>query len=472
MKHLISCFLVITLLGCGNFLDEMSNDLLRPSKVDHYASLMLNECTLNAPYFNGVHHMTDDVTEDALAKTETKSNLQMIYTWRREIELNENGERRSVNEAWASFYRIIAILNDILLEINDDAGTPEEIACIKGEAHFLRAHAYFHLVNLYALPYDPATAQKALGVPLRLDHAVEVTYDRADLAACYDQIEKDLAAGCEEFKKTSIVKTKWHPNLAACELLWSRVKLYRRQWQEAISHAGEVIQRVALTKLSPSTPFVTASNPEIIYSFMYWKGNLAISKTETSGYALSPELLTCYDGLNDLRYEACFSVKGGAQKTVIYSTKMEDSYSQLGAFNLRGAEAYLNRAEAYVMLDNISAAQADLKALIAKRYRRPDEVILPDTPEELLKFIQDERRREFAWEDHHRWYDLRRMSERPEIRHVFTYVNNDGMRSGRVAYRLLKNDANYVLPIPMAERDNNPLIINNDRLEKIAEPVN
>lgn len=472
MKYLIYSFLIFSLLGCKNFLDEVSSDLLRPTKVNHYASLMLNECTLEAPYFEGVHHMTDDITEDALAKTKNKEGLQTIYTWRREIEIDENGERQSVNEAWADFYRVIAILNDILLEIRDDAGTPEEIAYIKGEAYFLRAHAYFHLVNLYALPYVPETAKGQLGVPLRLDHAVEVTYDRADLESCYDQIEKDLLNGCAELKKTNLVKSVWHPNLAACELLLSRVKLFRHQWEDAINYASQVIEEIPLTKLSNKEPFVKASNPEIIYSFMYEKGELSIRDMEATGYGMSADLLACYDPANDIRYTACFKLQGGAQKTVIYSTKMEETYSELGAFNLRGAEAYLNRAEAYVMINDLDAAKSDLKALIAKRYYKPELVVLPDTQDELLEFIFNERRREFAWEDHYRWYDLRRMAKRPEIKHIFTYVNDEGFRSGQVAYRLLKNDANYVLPIPLTERDNNPLIINNDRLEKIAEYVN
>ncbi len=472
MKYLIYSFLFLSLCGCKNFLDEVSNDLLRPTKVDHYASLMLNECTLKAPYFEGVHHMTDDVTEDAWARTNNKETFETIYTWRREIEIDRNGERQLVNESWADFYRVIAIINDILLEIKDGAGTPEEIAYVKGEAYFLRAHAYFNLVNLYALPYVPGEAKGQLGVPLRLDHAVEVTYDRNDLETCYNQIEKDLMAACEEFKKTDIVKSVWHPNLAACELLLSRTELFRHNWENVINYASQVINKISLTKLSGKEPFVKVGNSEIIYSFMFEKGSLSMQTMEWLGYGMSANLLSCYDPENDIRYSACFKLNGGAQKTVIYSTKMEESYSELGAFNLRGAEAYLNRAEAYVMINNLDAAKADLKALIAKRYYKPDLVVLPNTQEELLDFIFNERRREFAWEDHYRWYDLRRMPNRPEIKHILTYVSDEGIRSGQVAYRLLKNDANYVLPIPLTERDNNPLIINNNRLEKIAEHVN
>ena len=98
---------------------------------------------------------------------------------------------------------------------------------------------------------------------------------------------------------------------------------------------------------------------------------------------------------------------------------------------------------------------------------------IPSEPQELLQFIYDERRREFCFEEHFRWYDLRRMGEeyRPEIRHVFTYVDENYNQEGQEAYRFLKDDPNYVLPIPLAERDNNPLIINNDRMAKLPEAV-
>ena len=37
MKYLVFCFLVVLVSGCSHFLDEVSNDLIRPTKVEHYA---------------------------------------------------------------------------------------------------------------------------------------------------------------------------------------------------------------------------------------------------------------------------------------------------------------------------------------------------------------------------------------------------------------------------------------------------
>lgn len=61
----------------------------------------------------------------------------------------------------------------------------------------------------------------------------------------------------------------------------------------------------------------------------------------------------------------------------------------------------------------------------------------------------------------------RRMENRPEIQHEFTLIENNGTRLGKEVYTLLSNDLNYTLPIPIQERNNNPLIRNNERYEKI-----
>lgn len=472
MKRLIICILLGSLLGCKGFLDEIDQDLLRPETTEHYASLLLNECTVNAPYFSGVHHMTDDVSENSLTQTSRKAGYETIYCWRREIEITDQGGRLRTNETWADLYRCIAILNDVLLEIDKAEGTQEEIDYVKGEAYFLRGLAYFNLVNLYAEPYQPGKENVQLGVPLRLDHGVKQFYNRNTLSECYQQIEEDVLNGKHFLEKSGLVKTLWHPRAEACDLLMSRIKLYQQKWEETVDYAGKVIEKVPLTKLTDQAPFVTAANPEILYTFILSGMTLNAEDTREAGYYVSKDLLKCYDETNDIRRKAFFKEDGDARQMLWFSRKAESGFTELGCYNMRGAETYLNRAEAYIRLNNIAGAQEDLRALIAKRYRDPSKVILPDMPEDLLQFVQDERRREFSWEDNHRWFDLRRMKNRPEIRHVFTYVNDEQVQERQVTFRLLKEDPNYVLPIPLAERENNPMIKNNDRLEKIPETLN
>ena len=80
----------------------------------------------------------------------------------------------------------------------------------------------------------------------------------------------------------------------------------------------------------------------------------------------------------------------------------------------------------------------------------------------------DERLREFCFEDHFRWFDLRRLdeSERPELVHEFKVMQN-AVLVRTETYHLLKNDPNYTLSLPYKEKDNNPMIMDYDRFDKV-----
>lgn len=463
--------LIIIFAGCNGFLDESSQDQIRPHKAEHLASLVLNECTLSHPYFYGASYMTDDVSENAFTPTSKKRNYKTIYTWKNEIELDDYGQLIATNVAWGNLYRSIAILNDVLISCDEVDDSEKEVAYVKGESYFLRALAYFDLVNLYALPYEPEKAKERLGVPVRLDHGIEQYYSRSSLLECYDLIEKDLLAGKAELRKSGLKKSLWHPSVNACNLLLSRVKLFRQEWQAAADYADSVTHEVSMTKLLDSMQFVSSSNSEIIYSFLYNRQALSTENMKAVGYVASENLLSCYDQDNDIRFRCFFMKQGDVRQMYYYPSKFESYFTALGGFNMRAAEAWLNKAEGCVRLGDVNGARLAVKRVVDHRYRRPENVKIPFDEEELLQFIFDERRREFCFEGYFRWYDLRRMGEeyRPEIRHVFTYVSDGEVKEGQEAYRLLKNDPNYVLPIPLQERENNPLIINNDRLEKLPE---
>lgn len=473
LTNYILIALAIFSSSCNGFLDEVSQDQIRPNKADHLASLMLNECILYYPHFAGASHMTDDISENSIIQTNKKRNHKTIYTWQNEIELDENGNRINTNNAWADLYRSIAILNDVLLTVDDIEDSEAEIAFVKGEAYFLRANSYFNLVNLYSEPYDPQKATEQLGVPIRLHHGVEQTYTRNSLKECYDQIEKDIVSARRELVRSGLKKTLWHPTVEACDLLMSRVKLFKQEWEAVVEYADSVTQKRGMMRLLDSMQFVNSSNSEILFSYLYNKREHNIEHMELTGFIVSGDLLSKFDEGNDIRFNCFFTKHVNNRQINYYPKKFESYFTNAGIFNMRVAEAWLNKAEAYARLQDVASAQAALKKVIDNRYRQPNKVNIPSDSEKLLQFIYDERRREFCFEEHTRWYDLRRMGSeyRPEIKHIFTYVNENSIQEGRGAYRLLKDDPNYVLPIPLAERDNNPLIINNERMAKLPESI-
>lgn len=112
--------------------------------------------------------------------------------------------------------------------------------------------------------------------------------------------------------------------------------------------------------------------------------------------------------------------------------------------NFRAAEAWLNRAEAYACPGKDRGSQADIRALMENRYSTLEGVTIPSEQQALIRFIRDERFKEFCFEEHFRWFDLRRMEEdeRPEIVHICSDVDESDKKVGKNTYRLLKNDPN------------------------------
>ncbi len=473
MKKIIYLLVFLPFLACQGFLDEVHQDQLIPEKTDHYAALLLEEFNSEYPIFLSIHHMGDNVVEDPTAQASLKLGLKTTYTWQREIEIDEEGTTlSSVNRSWEMMYEDIVIANYVIELVDKAIGKQEDINQIKGEAHFIRAFSYFNLINLYGVPYLPASAETDLGVPLNKDIGVEVSYTRNTLAECYVTIEKDLIEARRLIELSGLDKSIWHPSVLACDLLMSRVKLYQHKWEECIEYADKVIEKKQLSKMKSNQQFVTASNSEILYSF--YTLNRAFRTYDSHGslgdyvYLANKELVDLYDD-KDLRKDVFFDeVKDG----VYLPLKYESSYTALGFANMRVAEAYLNRAEAYAHLGETEHAIADIKDLHNSRYTDASNVTYPSEPNDVLDFVLEERRKELCFEDHHRWFDLRRMSNRPEIKHIFTLIDNAGVKVGTEIYTLLPNDLNYTLPIPLKERNNNSLIRNNERYEKIPEISN
>ncbi|WP_066220087.1 RagB/SusD family nutrient uptake outer membrane protein [Formosa haliotis] len=471
MKKVLYIVLCFQFFGCSDFLDEVSQDKLIPEKTDHYAALLLGEFNYQYPIFGNIDYMTDNIVEDAKAFSSRKFNNKTTYTWQREIEIDEDGNTiNNINSSWERMYEDIAIANYIIAQIDEAIGEQSEIDNVKGEAYFVRALSYFNLLNLYGQPYDAASANFDLGVPLRDDIGVEFAYSRNTVAECYALIESDLEHAIDLIGFSGLEKSIWHPNAEACNLLMSRVKLYQEKWQEAIDYADQVIAQRNLTKISPEVPFVTDSNDEILYSYytvlplfqLYSSG----SSLNTLSYFVNPELVNLYDDA-DVRKDAFFLEVSDATGKATYRTKKYQTglFTDLGYANLRVSEAYLNRAEAYAQLGNSGNALADIRTLHGFRYNSTADIVYPDNG--IVEYVLLERRKEFCFEDHHRWFDLRRMENRPEIKHVYSVIEENGATSATEIYTLLSDDINYTLPIPLEERENNPQIRNNERYEKI-----
>lgn len=484
-KTIAYIFALFILTGCSDFLKEEDKDKVIPHTMDQFESMLHKEGFIDVSWFYRSDFMTDDVAENTNVVTTAKNKYKGLYTWQYDIERTGDGNYSDENNnMWRHLYNDVLVANYIL-ERSGDIVDKETMQSRKNyldaEAHFLRARAYLELVNIYATPYDAATAGKTLGVPLREGTGITNNYNRNTIAEVYQQIEDDLNSAIALFENSKEVKSLWHPNKKAALLLLTRVHLYKGEWQKVVDTATKLIDMCPLglyaMNRNITDAVVRTANQEVLHTWGVIGGTLVDnvsdgvmsdipmiyrveSSLSTATYGVSDELLNMFDE-NDMRQLLYFT--GASGKSI--TAKWHPQFTTMGGYSYRLAEAYLSRAEANAALGNTQEAINDMKTLLAKRIDGDYSHLLPKSDDQLTvrKFVLDQRRLELCFENH-RWFDLRRTQSwyPKEIKHVFSYSTSTSGNIGTVneteVYTLTPSSPNYTLELPLAETTINPTI--------------
>lgn len=481
------------MLSCSDFLKEEDKDQVIPRTIEQYEAMLHQHGMLNVTWFYKSDLMTDDISENPVATTTAKNPYKSLYTWKRDIERTGSGERTtSTNIMWSELYNDVLVANYIIERAEDAEGTQSQRDYLIGEAYFIRARAYLELVNIYAPVYDAATADKTMGVPLRLGTGVQNDYERTNIKAIYNQIISDLIQASNLFDQSKEIMSLWHPNKKATLLLLSRTYLYMANWEKVIETTSQLINACpqGLFNLSkqPNSPTVTNSNPEILHTYgacsaLIVTNNEGIQQNDVPNlykdegssiavYGVSDNLQKAFHKGDCRPYTYFLSTSSG----VDVPAKWHTQFTKLGAYSYRLSEAYLSRAEAYAAMGDTEKALQDVKKVIANRVEDITKVDFPTAPsvmnEEnmgsyanaLRRFILDERRLEFCCENH-RWFDLRRTTSwyPKNLTHVFTLSTSStsgstGITQGVETYTLEANSPNYTLELPESETQINGAI--------------
>lgn len=484
LRHaiLLLPFLGGMLSSCSDFLKEEDKDKVVPRTIEQFEAMLHEEGFVGVSWFYTSEFMTDDMAENTNVVTSAKNRYKSMYTWRRDIERTGEGNYAEHNSMWGKLYNDVLVANYILERIDDivDAETVMDRKLhLNAEAYFLRARAYFELINIYATPYDASTSATELGVPLREGTGITNNYKRNTIAEVYAQIESDLATSIELFDQTKEQKSLWHPNKKAALLLLSRVYLYKGEWQKVIDTASELIKMcpagLYAMNRNITDPVVRTANQEVLHTWGVINGTLVENAMEgvlsdipkiycvegslsTPSYGVSDELLNMY-AENDMRQLLYFKASQGRFVT----GKWHPQFTSLGGYSYRLAEAYLNRAEAYAALGDSQKALDDMKTLLSKRIDGDYSAMLPSADDAMAvrRMVLDQRRMELCFENH-RWFDLRRtQSWYPKtLTHVFSLSSSTSGYVGSVTdtetYTLKPTSPNYTLELPLAETTTNP----------------
>lgn len=451
--------------SCSGFLEEYSQDEIRPKKVSDYSELINGEIYDKQ---NNVNHaawldaMTDDVDDlfsrpSFLGNSDVRAAAFGYYTWQANPEYTYTNTI-SADGTWAFFYHQILTVNMILDGIDEAEGTEADRQTVIGEALAIRAYAYFMLVNIYGEPYDPATASSAMGVPVNdLVGAENRNFHRASVADIYAIIVDDLKNAITALEAGGNTNKIWRWNAQSAKLLLARTYLFMQDWDNAAKMSTEVIEQTGgalwnLGEVTTSEYFFSRNNPEVLFTYGY--GGSMFTSTGANGFfPPSTSLQGIYES-GDYRYNrsnGVFIRRTGnfltGYKFVQHKCYFDNETTGIQGYALRTAEAYLTRAEALSRTSNFLQAVDDLNTLRRSRFSASayKDLTLTDQ-QEIIQFVRDERRREFCFEKF-RWFDLRRW-DRPSITHV--YHTDYADQSAVLTFTLEQNDPAYTIPIPMA----------------------
>ncbi|GAA4331489.1 hypothetical protein GCM10023149_37330 [Mucilaginibacter gynuensis] len=407
-----------------------------PTTLTDLRTLLDNNDDLNqAPYLTTT--CTDDIytTKDGLLAA--GSIVSNSYLWEKDVY--EGQPQADWNRPYQQVFYANVVLEGLEKLTGPDKGTAEFLN-LQGSALFIRALAFYHLAQEFALPFDPATASLTPGIPLRLATDVNVRSKRGTLLQTYTQIVKDLEAAKDLLPLSAAFKTR--PTKPAALALLARVLQTMQIYDQAAEAAtkclksnGSLIDYNTLD-VSAYRAFPRAipnGNVEVLYFTPLINVDFLDFPTLT---AIDSTLYRSYDE-HDLRKTLFFRQWDG------YVT-FKGNYSGNAAVfgGLATDEVYLIRAECYARMGNITLAMKDLNELLKNRIiKTAFSPLKAANVEEALMLILAERRKELVFRNT-RWTDLRRLNQ--DSRFAVTLLRHiDGQE-----YRLPPGDRRYTFPIP------------------------
>lgn len=265
---------------------------------------------------------------------------------------------------WRYFYQAVYNCNDIIHQL-ENSPLPESVKTrFTCEAKFLRAYAYFYLVNMYGkIPLLTSTS---------IDENRQATQSPAQTV--YQQIIDDLLQAKNGLSADYRGVGKVRANKWAVESLLAKVYLFLNNNAEAENEASSVINSNLYTPLNPLATVFLAESKETILSFYTINGFIGdagtlVPSSAATQYPITPSLANTFE-INDARKTNW--LKSITSNGITYSfpykyhNQTNNSASPEYLVALRVSEVYLIRALARARQSKITEAVADLN-IVRKR---------------------------------------------------------------------------------------------------------
>jgi starch-binding outer membrane protein, SusD/RagB family len=447
MKKLFSYIILLCALSlgsCSKYLDKEPDNRTNIKTAEQLAQL-LTSAYPRATYILFTESMSDNA-EDKEGGGSGYDFVDRINA--QSYRYNVVEESPDANDGpdyyWTACYKAIAAANQAL-QIIDRSDDPSALSAHKGEALLARAYAHFMLVTLFAKVYNPSTAASDPGIPYVTVPETETfkQYERKTVAFVYEMIEKDITEGYPLINDQIYGSVpKFHFNKKAAAAFAARFYLFKQDYEQVITYATEALGSAVTENLRPWNTLLT--------NLQYFELQAEYTKSTTRGNFLLQEALSIWGrsypsiryGLGDrVGNEVLFrpNVSGGFYAYDLYGANPQvynipkfyehfvrqdinantgDPYNTIPL--LTGEETLLNRAEAYMRMNNLNAAVQDLNAFISQNIDNYSPFTNKITPSKCASFYNTNSatgvllatldfKRAFFLHEGMRWFDILRL---------------------------------------------------------------
>lgn len=323
-------------------------------------------------------------------------------------------DAESHGRVWDGWYNSIAAVNAALEAIDnlakeeginsheDYAQLSPRLRAAYGEALLLRAYDHFVLANIFGQAYrnEAQSAQdRSIAYVTEPETQLIKDYDRLSVKEVYDLIIKDMEEGLKYVSDSYYAAPKYHFNTNAAHAFAARVYLYHHDWDKCIAEANQVLGTNDASLLRMSMDYSIFSDCASSSDY----GN----KWQDPKLNNNLMLLDTYSSYSRLVFGYRYSIAGEAASEVLmvrtnselwrsyianpitmvsgmlfsssqhdygyYSCKINEQFQMLDKIAQTGyvhqiiraftaMDLLLERAEAYIMKNDLANASHDLQA--------------------------------------------------------------------------------------------------------------
>lgn len=475
------------LFACDNYLDITPKGKSVLNQTEDYLGLL--EDMYGYPIEAEWYMCGEATSHDMNILKEYKNPINSAaFFWDENFDRAAYMTATGYNSMYTACYNKIAKYNIVIRHIKDSQGKEEDKNKGMAQAKILRAFNLFYLINTYAKPYNPTTAEKDRGIILRAEFSLEKEGVQQSVAEAYRLIQQDIEESLPSLPHTT--NNPFRPNKAFGYALKAKVHLFKREYQEALSaslsgiHEAENNGKHRLwdmnkeynEALNAYKTRYSSNMAESMFEYggvMYNMFRMTSQNTYFKHTYADPENLLYQHGFNqmsphptmirkevaslfnpreDLRYTFSMGMMPTRPTAEPGSVTMNNMMIQWNCGGIKLSEVYLIASECYARNADIANAMKYVnevrKNRIIAKYYTP---IQANNSQEAMTLVRQERQRELLLTCNG-FFDMKRFAAEFNETLVREYDNK--------TYTLTPTSHLLIFPFPLAAMQNSQLIQN------------